>query len=330
MSRALVFGATGHIGSHVVRALLGRGYAVRAAYRSPRYAFLLDGLPVERVQLDLEDARHLDKTVEGCETAFVCAGYYPRWTERRGEAIQRGIAQIERVFDVLRRSRLQRIVYTSSAATIAHAPGRASTEADREPWPMTRWRPLYSTVKIAMEHAVQQYIDEGLPIVIVNPSVCIGEYDAHPFSGRLVLAFAGQRRRLPVYLECAFNVVYTGDVGVAHVLAAEHGVVGERYLLTGEQTTVSAFARRVAEEARVPPPRWEVAYPLAMAAAMVSEGLAALTRTEPLLPRQVIRHTRIPQRLDGSKAHRELSLKPTPMEEAIRQAVSWFGQHHYL
>ena len=330
MKRALVFGATGHIGSHVVRALLNRGYAVRATYRNPRYAFLLEGLPVERVQLDLEDTRQLGSTVEGCEVVFVCAGYYPRWTDRREPAIQRGLAQIRRVFDALRHRRLQRIVYTSSAATIAPVPGRASTEADRESWPLTQFRPLYSTVKIAMEHAVGRYIDEGLPIVIVNPSVCIGEYDAHPFSGRLVLAFAGKRRRLPVYLECAFNVVYTGDVGAGHVLAAEQGVVGERYLLTGEHTTMSAFARRVAAQAHVPPPRWEVAYPLAMAAAMVSEGLAALTRSEPLLPRQVIRHARTPQRLDGSKAQRELGLPFTPMDEAIRRAVSWFRHHRYL
>ena len=358
MARALVLGATGHIGSHVVRALLDRGYAVRASYRNPRYAFLLDGLPVERIPLDLEDARSLAHTAEGCEVVFVCAGYYPRWTDRRQEAIQRGLAQIQRVFDALRRSRPQRIVYTSSAATITRVPGRASTEADREPWPATRrphhlrWggfaaldrsaiqpparpqvvgrRPLYSTVKIAMEHAVQQEIDGGLPIVIVNPSVCIGEYDAHPFSGRLVLAFAGARRRLPAYFECAFNVVYTGDVGVGHVLAAERGTPGERYLLTGEHTTMSAFARLVAAQAQVPPPRWEVAYPLAMAASMVSEGLAALTRAEPLLPRQVIRHARIPQRLDGSKAQRELGLSFTPMDEAIRRAVSWFRDHHYL
>ena len=180
MKRALVLGATGHIGSHVVRALLDRGYAVRASYRNPRYAFLLDGLPVERIPLDLEDARSLAHTAEGCEVAFVCAGYYPRWTNRRQEAIQRGLAQIRSVFEALRRSRLQRIVYTSSAATIAPVlgspplagsrlppravavAGRASTEADREPWPATRRRPLYSTVKIAMEHAVQRYIDEEL------------------------------------------------------------------------------------------------------------------------------------------------------------------------
>lgn len=331
MTRALVLGATGHIGSHVVRALLKRGDAVRAAYRNPRYAFLLEGLPLERVQLDLDDARQLAGAVEGCEVAFVCAGYYPRWTDRREPAIQRGLAQIRRVFDALRHRRLQRIVYTSSAATIAPVPGRASTEADRESWPLTQFRPLYSTVKIAMEHAVGRYIDEGLPIVIVNPSVCIGEYDAHPFSGRLVLAFAGKRPACGgVYLECAFNVVYTGDVGAGHVLAAEQGVVGERYLLTGEHTTMSAFARRVAAQAHVPPPRWEVAYPLAMAASMVSEGLAALTRSEPLLPRQVIRHARTPQRLDGSKARRALGLPSTPMDDAIRRAVSWFDQHHYL
>lgn len=301
MTHALVLGATGHIGAHVVRALLGCGQAVRATYRSPRYQFLLDDLPVERLQLNVEDPRQLRAAAEGCQTVFVCAGYYPRWTERRAEAIRRGLAQIHSIFNVLQQVRPERIVYTSSAATIAPVPGRASTEADRAPWPVTHRRLLYSTVKVAMEHAVQRYIDSGLPILITNPSVCIGEYDAHPFSGRFALAFAKRRWRLPVYLEHAFNVVYTGDVGRGHVLAAERGRIGERYLLTGEQTTMLDFARCVARIAGVPPPRWQLPYP------------------------------RFPvQRLDGTKAQRELGLTPTPMEEAIRRALAWFRAHRYL
>jgi dihydroflavonol-4-reductase len=283
--RALVLGATGHIGAHVVRALLGRGYAVRATYRDPRYTFLLDGLPVERMPLDLEDASRLRSAVEDCALVFVCAGYYPRWTQRRASAIQRGIAQIRGLFDVLRQAQPQRIIYTSSAATIAPVPGRA----------------VYATVKIAMERAVWGYVEAGLPIVITNPSVCIGEYDAHTFSGRLVLLFAGKRWRLPVSLEHEFNVVYTGDVGLAHVLAAERGRIGEGYLLAGEQTTLVDFARQAARIAGVPPPRWRI--PLTLGR---------------------------PQQLDGSRARQAFDLQPTPMEEAIRRAVSWFRLHGYL
>lgn len=300
--RALVLGATGHIGAHTVRALLDRGHSVRAAHRNPRYQFLLDRLPVERARVDLERPEGLRKVVEGCPWVFICAGYYPRWAHRRTGAIRRGIAQIRTLCDVLQRVRPERVVYTSSAATIMPVPGRASTEADRDTWPSSRPRLLlYSTVKTAMEHAVQRYIDRGMAVVITNPSVCIGEYDAHAFSGRLVLLFARRRWRLPASLEHVFNMVYTGDVGVGHVLAAERGTIGERYLLTGEQTTMWEFAQRVARIAGVPPPRWRLPYP------------------------------RFPmQRLDGTKAQRELGLVCTPMDEAIRRALAWFRAHGYL
>lgn len=299
--QALVLGATGHIGAHVVRALLNRGHAVRAAYRNPRYQFVLDQLPVERVQLDLEEPEALRRAAEGCPAVFVCAGYYPRWTEPRREAVARGIRQIRAVFDVLSQVRPERIVYTSSAATIAPAPDRPSTEADRRPWPPTANLLLYSTVKTAMEHEVQHYVDASLPVMTINPSVCIGEYDAHAFSGRLVLWFARRRWRLPVSLRHTMNTVYTGDVGAGHALAAERGRVGERYLLTGEQITMWEFAHRVARLAGVPPPRWCVPYP------------------------------RFPmQRLDGTKAQRELGLAITPVDEALRRALAWFRQHGYV
>jgi dihydroflavonol-4-reductase len=298
--RTLVLGATGHIGAHVTRALIGRGHAVRATYRNPRYAFLLDGLPVERLSLDLHDAAQLRQAVEGCPAVFVCGGYYPRWGERRAEAIARGLAQVRAVFEVLERAKPERIVFTSSAATLAPVPGRASTETDRRLWPLPRMN-LYSTVKTAMERAVQAYADRGMPILITHPSICIGEYDAHAFSGRLVLMYAGRRWRVPVTLDLILNAVYTGDVGLGHVLAAERGRPGEHYLLVGEQMTMWEFAQRVARIAGVPPPRWRLPYP------------------------------RFPtQRLDGAKTQRALGLLPTPVDEAIRRAVEWFRQHSGL
>ena len=328
MKRALVLGATGHIGAHVVRALLARGYDVRATYHHPTYLFVLEGLPIERVAVDLWDPSSLRRALEGCQLVFHCAGYYPRFTERRSRAMARGIAQTQQVCETLREARLERIVYTSSTATIAQAPGRLATEADGEPWPLTVWKPLYATVKIAMEHEVRRYASQGLPVVIVNPSVCVGEYDAHPFSGRLVLLFA--KRRLPCIIEHRFNATYTGDVGVGHVLAAERGRVGERYLLAAHNVSLSEWALMIAEAAGVRPVRRQLPRAIAMAVAGLTEVAAAVTRTEPLLPRRAVGMAQFGQRLDGSKAQREFGWAPTPLDEAIRRAVAWFRQHHYL
>lgn len=326
--RALVLGATGHIGAHVVRALLADGHQVRAAYRRARFLSVLDGLPIERVALDLNDPVRLRAALNGCEWVFHAAGYYPSFTTPRDQAVQRSIDSTRRMLEALVAASPSRVVFTSSAATIQRIAGRAATEADEEPWPLPDRRPLYATVKIAMEAEVRRACTAGLPAVIVNPSVCLGEYDAHPFSGRAILAFA--KHRLPFYLGHEFNAVYTGDVGVGHVRAAERGRVGERYLLTGRNITVKAFAELVAAEARVPAPRWRLPYRVAWAAALATEAVGWLTRREPLLPRQVVHTARAGQRLDGTKAIRELSLPQTPIEEAIRRALAWFKAHGYL
>ncbi len=329
MARALVLGATGHIGAHVVRALLREGHTVRAAYRRDNFLFVLDGLPVERVRVDVETGEGVDAALAGCEWVFHAAGYYPSF---RGvslaEAIQRGVTSTRRFIEHLRTVRPARVVFTSSAATIQRVPERAATEADVAPWPPTEPRGLYSTVKLAMEREMHAAAQSGVPIVIVNPSYCMGEYDARPFSGLLILLFA--KYRLPWYLDHRFNVVFTGDVGVGQVRAAERGRVGERYLLCHQNVTLRQFAHLVAKKAGVAPPRWRVSYRVASATAAMAEGWAALTRTKPVLTREALASARAPQVLDGSRAVRELGMPQTPIEEAVRRAIAWFRAHHYL
>lgn len=345
MVRALVLGATGHIGSHIVRALLAERHEVRAAYRTERFLSVLEGLAVERVRVDLETLDGLRGALEGCEWVFHAAGYYPALRERREWAVERGIRSTRRLIERLRQARPSRVVFTSSSSTIRRVPGRAANEQDAEPWPLASldpardatlsevervagWRPLYATVKIAMEHEVLRGCRDGLPAVVVNPSVCLGEYDARPFSGRAILAYA--KHRVPVYVEHTFNAVYTGDVGVGHVRAAERGRLGERYLLTCRDLTLQEFATLVAEAAGVPPPRWRVPSSLVLAAAAAMECVAWLTRTEPLVSRPTAHSLRAGQRLDGSKARSELSLPQTSIEEAIRRALAWFKHHGHL
>jgi dihydroflavonol-4-reductase len=325
MARAVVLGATGHIGAHIVRALLAGGHEVRAAYRNPCYLDVLDGLPVERVQVDLESGEGLARGLRGREWVFHAAGYYPRSSDRRERAVERAVLVTRRVLGAIRQAGSGRVVFTSSASTIRRLPGRLATEQDEEPWPLTEPRPLYATVKIAMEHEARRAIAEGLSAVIVNPSVCIGEYDAHRFSGRAILHFA--KTRIPFTLDHMLNAVYTGDVGVGHVRAAGQGRVGERYLLAAHNVALPVFAAVVARAAGVPIPRWQLPRRIALAAAAASEGLAWLTRTEPILPRSAVHAARTGPGLDASKARRELALPQTPLEDAVARAVAWFRAH---
>lgn len=339
MPRALVLGATGHIGAHAARAFLARGYSVLATYRNPRYRFLLDDLArdagrsaIEAVQLDLDEPAALARLADRCDVVAHCGGYYPRWTDRREPALRRAVRQVDGVFEALKTGRPGRVVYVSSAATIRSRTVRPATEKDREPWPPAEpsdWRPLYGTAKAAMEAAVLRHAEAGVPVVIVNPSICIGEYDAHAFSGKLLLLFA--QGRIPVYVEHSINVIYTGDVGEGIASAAERGRLGERYLLSHRNMTVRDFAGLAARAAGVAPPRWALPYPVGWAAAAMTDLLALATGREPLLS---VRALRLSQRthhwLDSHKAQQELGLPQTPIETAVDRALGWFRQHGHL
>lgn len=325
MARALVLGSTGHIGAHIVRALLAEGHDVRAAYRNERFLAVLDELPVERVRVDLDTLEGLPEALRSCPWVFHAAGAYPGPRERHDEAIGRAVRTTRRVLDAFRQAAPERVVFTSSAATIRRVPGRLATEQDAEPWPTQERRPLYAAVKIAMEREVLRVAGEGMPVVIVNPSVCLGEYDAHYFSGRAILLFA--KARLPFYIEYMLNAVYTGDVGLGHVRAAARGRLGERYLLAGHNVALKEFASMVARATGAPAPRWRVPYGLALAVSAASELIARVAGTEPLLPRSAVQASRQGPGLDATKAKTELGLPQTPLEEAIARAVAWFRAH---
>jgi len=323
-----VLGATGHIGAHVVRALLAEGHQVRAAYRQPRFLPTLDGLPVERVRIDLETLEGVREALDGCEWVFHAAAAYPRAGERSQDAMARAMEATRRLLRLFAEVKPARVVWTSSASTIRSVPGRSADERDAEPWPLTQPRTLYAAVKIAIEREVERACAGGLPAVLVNPSVCLGEYDARPFSGRILLAYA--KHRLPFYVPHTFNGIYTGDVGVGQVRAAQRGCLGERYLLTCRRLTVQEFAAMVARVMGRCPPWIRVPDGVALTVAAASEGVAWLTRGEPLLPRHMVLAARRDMGLDGAKAVRELGLPQTPIEDAVRRAVAYFRQAGYL
>jgi len=323
-ARALVIGSTGHIGSHVVRALLAEGTAVRAWHRSTPRLDTLAGLDVERVQGDTADRAQLTAALRGCAWLFQCGGYYPFGQQPRDAAVQAGVQNVRDVLEAARAAAVERVVFTSSAATNRRVAGRAGTEADAEPYPPSAPRSLYATVKIAMEQEALRFAREGLPVVFLNPSVCLGEYDTKPFSGLMLFPVA--KWRLPVYLQHQFSAVYTGDVGRAAVAAARRGRQAERYLLAAQNVTYLDFTRLVARLAGVRPPWLPVPYPVAWATAAVTELIGRLTRTPPAIPLHAVVATKHRETLDGSKVMRELGLIYTPLDEAIRRALAWFRQ----
>ncbi len=325
--RALVTGATGFVGSHVVRRLLERGLDVSALVRvaSPRGA--LAGLPVKTIVGNLTDPASLARAVQGIDLVFHVAADYRFWVPDPQVMHDVNVGGTRRLLEASMKAGVTRIVYTSSAVTVACSADKAGTESDF--LAPDSCQSTYQRTKVLAEQAVWELIRAGAPITIVNPSTPIGAMDQRPTpTGRLIVDFLNGR--LPAYLDAMFNWVHVGDVAEGHWLAAEKGRVGERYILGSENLRLGKFLQMLAEVSGRTAPRMKIPYAVAFMAGVVGELTGRLTGREPRATLDGVRMASIPMRYDSGKAVKELGLPHTPLRAAAAEAVEWYRAHGYV
>lgn len=327
--QTLVTGATGFVGSAVVRALLARGERVRVLVRPKSDRRNLAGLSVETVVGQLEDPDSLRSAVANCEGLFHVAADYRLWVPNPAAMSRANLDGTRALMHAALEAGVSRIVYTSSVATLGHA--RDGSAADETtPSDVTDMIGPYKRTKYLAEQEVRGMIAEkGLPAVIVNPSTPIGPQDIKPTpTGRVIVMAA--RGKMPAYIDTGLNIVHVDDVAAGHLLAYEKGRVGERYILGGENLTLAEILRRVASvSGRRPPmiglPRMAV-YPVAA----IAEMLARLTGREPMATLDGVRMARWKMWFSSAKAERELGYVHRPADAALADAVRWFADNGYL
>ena len=327
--RALVTGAGGFIGGHVVAELAAAGAEVRALdLREP------PALPpgADAVVADIRDERALARAMDGVDAVFHLAAVY---SYRRADARAMEAVNVEGtrlVLEVAARSgRRPRIVHTSSCATCGPVPGRAATEADSPP-PFELAVP-YKRTKLAGERLALAASRDGLDVVVVNPTTPVGPGDLRPTpTGKMVADAA--RGRLRAYLAGgALNVVAVEDVAAGHRRAYERGRSGERYLLGGENLPLRDVFALAARATGRRPPAIAIPWRAAMLSARLAElALGAIGREPSLLVADEVRLARLPMIYDDAKARRELGHRSRPAVEAIAAAAraavgagSWSG-----
>ncbi len=327
--KVLVTGATGFIGSNVVRELLASGYQVRALVRPGSNTVNLDGLDVELARGDITEPSTLGPALQGCQALFHVAAAYTLW-HRTPSAIYRANVQgTENILSAASAARLERVVYTSSVAAIGHpAGGGPGTEAT--PARLGHMVGHYKRSKYLAEQVALKFARQGLPVVIVNPSTPLGPGDIKPTpTGRIVLDFLNGR--MPAYLNTGLNVVHVRDVARGHVSALNKGKEGERYILGHQNVTLSDLFQRLASITGLRAPGVRLPVGLALALAGLDYAIEGwLLRREPRIPLEGVRMARQPMYFDSSKAVRELDLPQTPIEEALADAASWFLERGYV
>lgn len=323
---ALVTGGTGFIGSAVVRRLLESGESVRVLVRAGRDHSNLDGLSVERVTGDLTDPASLARAAAGCDTLYHVAADYRLWVR---DPVVMDKANIEGTRNVLlaaAEAGCRRMVYTSSVATLGlRSDGSPADEFD--PSGLEDMCGAYKRSKFLAEREVMQLVERHrLPVVIVNPSTPVGPRDLRPTpTGRMVLdAITG---RMPAYVDTGLNIVHVDDVADGHLLAMRHGVIGQRYILGGENLFLRDILIRLAEMSGQRPPRVRLPHGLVLPMAWISECWARLTHNDD--PRLTVTGIKLARKLmffSSDRARRELGYAPRPADDALRDAMVWFRE----
>ena len=328
--KALVTGGAGFIGSEIVRQLLGAGHDVRVLVRGSTDQANLDGLDVEYVTGDIRDSTSVRRALDGVETLFHTAAFFTHWATTKQPFYDINVRGTRVVMDTALRAGVERVVYTSTNNAIG-AYGAGGAAPSNEDVLFNYWSTgdHYSISKFYAENEVFRAGARGLPVVVVNPTLVIGERDRKPTSsGQLVIEVA--TRRMPVYVDGWVNVVDVRDVARGHLLAAETGRVGQRYLLGGDNLSVRDYFGLIADAAGVEPPRFRAPYRVALAMAHIYQLRSRVTKKYPTATVSELKIGALGESYDSSKAARELGWVAGPATDCVRRSVDWFGHNGHL
>jgi dihydroflavonol-4-reductase len=327
--RVLVTGASGFVGSAVVRALLAAGYPVRALVRASSPRANLATLDVEIFEGDMRDAHEVARAMHGVRYLMHVAADYRLWSADRDEIRRNNVSGTRTIMVAALQHGVERIVYTSSVAALAlRHDGHAADET--QVLEESAAIGAYKRSKVAAQDLVAAMIArEGLPAIIVNPSTPIGPRDIRPTpTGRIIVEAASGR--MPGYVDTGLNLVHVDDVAAGHLAALTHGKVGERYILGGQNVLLADMLHDIARLVGRRPPRVRVPRRLLYPAAAMAEMVATRTGREPFLTLDGLRMARHRMFFTSAKATRELHYVPRPYAEGLHDAVGWFRAAGYL
>jgi dihydroflavonol-4-reductase len=323
----LVTGASGFVGSAVTRALLARGLQVRVLMRPTANRLNIAKLHCQEVAGDMRDEESMTAALKGARYLFHVAADYRLWARDPGEIERNNFAGARATMGAALKSGVEKVVYTSSVAALK--PGAAAVDETSRHTAQSVIG-AYKRSKLLAEREVERLIrEENLPCVIVAPSTPIGPRDIKPTpTGRVIVEAA--TGKMPAFVDTGLNLVHVDDVAQGHLLALDHGKIGENYILGGTDVALETMLGDIAflSGRRAPTlkiPRAPL-FPLAWAA----EAVARVTGKEPFLTADALRMSRYRMFFSSEKAQRELGYRARPYREGLKDALGWFGENGYL
>lgn len=325
---SLVTGASGFVGSHVARLLAARGACVRVLARPTSNLRALDGTKAERVSGDLLDSNSLREAARGATRIYHVAADYRLWSEEPEAIYETNVEGTRNLLQAAREAGVERFIHTSTVGTIVAARHTVLAREDVSVR-LDEMTGHYKRSKFMAEQEVLDAARKGLPVVIVNPTTPVGPGDWKPTpTGKMIVDFLNGRT--PAYVDTGLNVVPVEDVAEGHLLAAEHGQIGERYLLGGRNMTLKEIFMVLAEFSGQPMPHWKIPHTVALVAAYIENAISTVFGDEPQIPLEGVRMARHKMWVDSSRAVRELGFRPGSAQEALRRAAQWYVENGYV
>jgi nucleoside-diphosphate-sugar epimerase len=320
----LVIGANGFLGSHVTRQLVAKGAQVRAMVREGANTRSIDDLELTRFHGDVFDTDTVREAMDGVDDVYYCVVDTRAWLRDASPLFRTNVEGLRNVLDVaVKQPNLSRFIFTSTYATVGRRHGHVATEDDVI---ASRGLTPYVQSRVQAENLVMRYVaDAGLPAVAMCVSTTYGDGDwaGTPHGAFIAGAVFG---KLPFLMNgIQLEVVGVDDAARAMILAAEHGRIGERYLVSERMMALNDSIRIAADEAGVPPPQRAISVPMLYALAAAGTAKAKLTGTDAQLSLTSVRMMRAEAPVDSGKAKRELGWEPRPVEESIREAARFWA-----
>ena len=324
----LVTGASGFLGSHVARLLVERGERVRVLLRLSSQTKLLDGVAAERVSGDLRDPASLDRALAGVSTVYHVAADYRLWARDPREIYESNVQGTKNLLDAARRGNVEKFVYTSTVGTVA-VPRAGILPDESIDTSIEEMIGTYKRSKWLAEQEARKAAASAFPVIIVNPTTPVGPGDAKPTpTGRIILDFLNGR--MPAYVDTGLNFVPVEDAAAGHLLAAERGRVGERYILGADNLTLKQALEILSQVSGRPAPRVRVPHVLALGAAYADAAFSRIVRREPQIPLEGVRMARHSMFVNTDKARAELGFRPGPLAAAFERAVRWYESNGFV
>jgi len=323
----LVTGAAGFLGSHLTRQLVARGDDVRVLLRASSTNRAIADLPLEYVTGDLRDPASLERAMKGVKRVFHVAADYRLWAKRKQDIYDSNVGGTKNLLEAAKRAGVEQLIYTSTVATIAvDRPQHPNEFTDAKLEEMVGH---YKRSKWMAEKEALGAAKSGLPVIVAMPTTPVGPWDWKPTpTGKIILDFLNGN--MPGYVKTGLNFVGVEECAAGHLLVAEKGKVGERYLLGGENLTLKEMLDTLAKITGLRAPMLKIPHGLALGVAYANTAFSRLVGREPQIPVEGVKIARHMMFVDCARAKRELGFQAGPVAAALERAVRWYEANGYI